>query len=295
MEITKMFGKRPVMSLEIFPPKGNMSLKSVLAIIEAVIDLCPDFISVTYGAGGSSRELTVEIADIIKNRYGIETLAHLSCIGSTRGEIEALLAELRSKNIKNILALRGDPPQDFDRMIQVKADYEYAKDLITHIKSLEGFYLAAACYPEGHIDCISLEEDLQFLKEKVNCGVDFLITQMFFDNNLFYSFQEKLAALGIDCPVSAGIMPVVNKKQIERITELCGTTLPPELKRLLSVYENKPEALKEAGIIYASEQIVDLLASGVDGIHLYTMNSPKVAAKVYTNIKNIRGSFTHED
>lgn len=243
---------------------------------------------------GSSRSYTVEIADIIKNKYNIETLAHLTCIGSSRKDIAEILEKLKSKNIKNILALRGDIPQDENGDFTNTFDYTYAKDLITHIKSMGGFCLGAACYPEGHIDCESLQLDLQYLKQKVYSGADFLITQLFFDNQLFYDFLERLNVLGINCPVSAGIMPVINKRQIERITKLCGASLPVKFKRVMEKYAFKPDALKEAGIAYATEQIVDLLSYGVDGIHLYTMNRPEIAEKIFTDITNIRRSLRHE-
>ncbi len=293
MHIKDLFDRKPVISLEIFPPKPQAAFDTVLATIESVKDLKPDFISVTYGAGGSSRSHTVEIADIIKNDYNIETLAHLTCIGSSRNEIVDILEKLKSKNIENILALRGDIPQDENGNFSNTFDYVYAKDLITHIRSIGGFCLGAACYPEGHIDCESSHLDLQYLKQKVDCGADFLITQLFFDNQLFYDFLEQLRALGIDCPVSAGIMPVINKKQIEHITKLCGASIPAKFRRILEKYEFKPDALKEAGIAYAAEQIADLLSYGVDGIHLYTMNRPMVAKKILTDIKNVRRSFKH--
>ncbi|HHV07632.1 MAG TPA: methylenetetrahydrofolate reductase [NAD(P)H] [Firmicutes bacterium] len=292
MHIKDLFSnQKPVVSVEVFPPKPESPLDTVISTIEAVKDLNPDFISVTYGAGGSSRAYTVEIADMVKNQYGIETLAHLTCVGTGKDEIDDMLAQLRSKNIENILALRGDMPQDENTG---KFDYTYAKDLITYIRSDSSFCIGAACYPEGHIDCDSLDLDLKHLQQKVSSGADFLITQLFFDNELFYSFKERLDALGIHCPVSAGIMPVINKKQIERITNLCGATISPRLKKIMETYADKPEALKKAGVAYATEQIIDLLSSGVDGIHLYAMNRPEVAQKIFADIKDVRGSCEHE-
>lgn len=292
MYIKDLFGnQKPVLSVEVFPPKPESPLDSVISTIEAVKDLNPDFISVTYGAGGSSRAYTVEIADMVKNKYGIETLAHLTCVGTGKDEVDDILAQLQSKNIENILALRGDRPQDGGA---AKFDYTYAKDLITYIKAKGTFCIGAACYPEGHIECDSLDLDLRHLQQKVNSGADFLITQLFFDNELFYSFKERLNALGIHAPVSAGIMPVINKKQIERITNLCGASISPRLKKIMETYENEPEALKEAGIAYATEQIIDLLSSGVDGVHLYAMNRPEVAQKIFAAIKDVRGSCEHE-
>lgn len=291
MKIKSLFSKKPVISLEIFPPKPEASIDTVLNTIDELSDLKPGFISVTYGAGGSSKAHTVRIADIIKNKYNIEALAHLTCIGSSKADVESVLQQLRNSNIENILALRGDMPQDGSSAPSSSSSYSYAKDLINHVKESGSFCIGAACYPEGHIECSDSVADLKNLKQKVDCGADFLITQLFFDNNLFYSFMEKLDLLGITLPVSAGIMPVINKKQIERITSLCGATLPPKFRRILDKYGDNPEALKEAGIAYATEQIIDLLSSGVDGIHLYTMNRPEVARKIVSHISSIRSFF----
>lgn len=290
MKIKELFKNKPVISLEIFPPKPEASIDTVLDTIAALSDLKPGFISVTYGAGGSSRAHTVKIADIIKNKYNIEALAHLTCIGSKKEDIECTLKQLRESNIENILALRGDIPEVESFTTSGNFHYRYAKDLITHVKSSD-FCIGAACYPEGHIECSDSAAGLEHLKQKVECGADFLITQLFFDNNLFYSFLEKLDILGVSLPVSAGIMPVINKKQIERITGLCGASLPVKFKRILDKYGDNPEALKEAGIAYATEQIIDLLSSDADGIHLYTMNRPEVARKIVSHISNIRSSF----
>ena len=292
MHIADLFGRgQPVLSVEVFPPKPESALDGVLATIEAVQNLEPDFISVTYGAGGSSRAHKVEIANRIKNRYGIETLAHLTCVGTGKDEIDDILAELREKNIDNILALRGDMPQEG---VPAKFDYTYAQDLIEYLTARGEFSIGAACYPEGHIECASLEQDLKHLRDKVNAGADFLITQLFFDNDFFYRFRDQINALGIQVPVSAGIMPVMNKRQIERITTLCGASIPPRLRQILTAYEDDPPALKKAGIDYAIEQIEDLLAAGVDGIHLYAMNRPEVARTVFAVVNGLRGSSAHE-
>lgn len=290
MKIKDLYGGRPVISLEIFPPKPEAPIDTILGTIDALSDIKPDFISVTYGAGGRSKAHTVNIADIIKNKYKIEALAHLTCISSTKEDIENILQKLRNSNVENILALRGDIPEG-ESLESLGSHYKYAKDLVNHIKEYGNFCIGAACYPESHIECRDSVKDLKNLKQKVDCGVDFLITQLFFDNNLFYSFMEKLDILGVSVPVSAGIMPVINKKQIERITGLCGATLPLKFRRMMDKYEYDPEALKEAGIAYATEQIIDLLSSGVDGIHLYTMNRPEVARKIISHISNIRSFF----
>lgn len=291
MKIKELFKKSPVISLEIFPPKPEAPIDTIYNTIDALSDLKPEFISVTYGAGGSSKSHTVQIADIIKNKYGIEALAHLTCVSSTAVEIEDILQRLQASNIENVLALRGDKPQDSSCTAAQEPKYKYAKDLIAHVKSFGNFSIGAACYPEVHVEAKDSISDLLNLKAKVKSGADFLITQLFLDNNYFYDFKEKLDLIEVNIPVSAGIMPVINKKQIERITGLCGTSIPVKFKRILAKYENNPEALKEAGIAYATEQIIDLLSSGVDGIHLYTMNKPEVARKIIDQISNIRSYF----
>lgn len=295
MKIKELYKNKPVISLEIFPPKPETPIDTVLDTIDALSDLKPAFISVTYGAGGGTKSHTAKIADIIKNKYNIEALAHLTCIGSTRQDIDSTLEQLRKSNIENIMALRGDFPNGVGPASQEHAQYRYAKDLIDHIKETDNFCIGAACYPEGHIECPDRVENLKHLRLKADSGADFLITQLFFDNNLYYSFMEKLDILGVDLPVSAGIMPVINKKQIERITGLCGATLPVKFRRILDRYGDNPAALKEAGIAYATEQIIDLLSGGADGIHLYTMNHPEVARKIISHISDIRSFFDEKE
>lgn len=294
MKIKELFKNKPVISLEIFPPKPETPVDTILDTIDALSDLKPAFISVTYGAGGSSKSHTVKIADIIKNKYHIEALAHLTCVGSIKTEIDTILEQLKENNVENIMALRGDYPIGVNPASFEHAQYKYAKDLIDHIKKSGSFCVGAACYPEGHIECPDKVEDLKHLKIKAEGGADFLVTQLFFDNNLFYSFMEKLNILGVSLPVSAGIMPVINKKQIERITSLCGASIPVKFRRMMDKYENNPAALKEAGIAYATEQIIDLLSSGIDGIHLYSMNRPEVARKIITQISDIRSFFNEK-
>jgi methylenetetrahydrofolate reductase (NADPH) len=289
MLIKDMFVKRkPVISLEVFPPKKEFPLETIYETVEALIDLKPDFISVTYGAGGSSRDRTLEISSLIKNKYGIETLAHLTCLAATKDEIQSTLNSLKKNNISNILALRGDFPTDPNFRFPDPLHYQYAKDLIGHIKDINSFSIGAAAYPEGHIECKDLDMDITYLKEKVKKGADFLITQLFFDNELFYNFREKLSIQNIDIPISTGIMPVLHKNQINRIVSLCGADLPKKFVRILEKYEHNAEALKEAGIAYATEQIIDLLSFGVDGVHIYTMNRPQVTRKIIDNISTIR-------
>ena len=288
MKIKDLFRKnKTLLSFEIFPPKKDYPIDTIYHTIEELKDLEPDYISVTYGAGGTSRDRTVEIASKIKNEYNIEALAHLTCIASTSKEINNIISSLRENNITNILALRGDMPESGGDDA-VSEEYTYARDLIDQINKKGNFSIGAACYPEGHMECSNRIQDIKYLKEKVNSGVDFLITQLFFDNELFYRFMEELELAGIDVPVSAGIMPVLNAKQILRIQKLSGCSIPPKFKRILDKYEHNPEALKEAGQAYALEQIIDLMAWGIDGIHLYTMNKSETARKIAENIKTIR-------
>lgn len=289
MKIIDLFkNKKTVVSLEVFPPKIDASIESVYKTIDELKDLKPDFISVTYGALGNIKGRTVEIASKIKKEYGIESLAHLTGIASTKEEMKKTFTELKENNIENVLALRGDLPADPDFKFPDPLHFKYARDLIKEIKEKTDFSIAAACYPEGHVNCTSKVDDLKFLKEKVDMGAEYLITQLFYDNELFYEFMEKTAIANINVPISCGILPVLNKNQVMRITQLSGCKLPPKILRILDRYENNPEALKEAGEAYAIEQIIDLMAFGVSGIHLYTMNKPDTARRIINNVENIR-------
>ena len=289
MKIKELFDtKKTVISLEIFPPKWDSPIETVLKTLDELKDISPDFISVTYGAGGKAKDRTIEIASKIKNEYNIESLAHLTCISATKKQIGECLDELRSHNIENILAMRGDIPEDPDFEFPEPLQYKYAADLIREVKAEGYFCIGAACYPEGHVECESKIKDVKYLRDKVSMGVDFLITQLFFDNELFFRFMEELDLAGITVPVSAGIMPVLNKNQIERMTKLSGCHLPNKMKRILERYEHNPAALKEAGEAYAIEQVIDLITWGVRGIHLYTMNKPDTAKRIIGNLLNIR-------
>lgn len=278
MKIKKLFAeKKLVFSLEVFPPRNDVPIEDIYQTLDELQGINPDYISVTYGAGGGlNKNRTVEISSLLKEKYGIESLAHLTCINSTRKTLNQILDNLKAKNIENILALRGDQPDQAKEI----GDYTYAYQLVDHIKQKGDFGIAAACYPEGHLESDCLEEDLIHLKEKVEHGVDYLITQMFFENELFYKFRDKAAAKGIDVPIEAGIMPVINKRQVSRIIELSDAYLPKKFTKILDKYGDNDDALRDAGIAYAVEQIVDLIASDVDGIHLYTMNNPYVAKKI---------------
>jgi len=284
MKICELFQMKKVFSFEVFPPRRIDSVSIIYDTIEKLKGLNPDFISVTYSAGGSeSNADTFKIASAIKNNYGIESVAHLPSINHTKGEVLKMLEDLRSAGIENILALRGDVNPSFSP----KNDFKFASDLISFIKEHGDFNIIAACYPEGHFESPSIIDDIRNLKRKVDAGANQLITQLFFDNNYFYSFMERAAIAGINIPIEAGIMPVVNKKQIERIVALCRVNLPKKFLAIMNRYENNPEALRDAGIAYAVDQIIDLIAQGVDGIHLYTMNNPYIAHRIYEAINTL--------
>ena len=285
MKIREIFDKKTVFSFEVFPPKKTSSVDVIYRTLDELNDLKPDFISVTFGAGGSSNNtFACDVASRIKEN-GITPMIHLPCINYTKDEISATLDEIKSRGIENILALRGDRNPD----IEPKTDFPHASDLITYIKSEGDFDIAGACYPECHPDADSLVDDIINLKKKVEAGASHLISQLFFDNSAFYEFREKTAIAGINVPVEAGIMPVVNKNQIERMVTTCGASLPRKFVRIMQKYENNPDALRDAGIAYAVNQIVDLVASGVDGIHLYTMNNAYVARKISEAVSGIIG------
>lgn len=284
MRISELFKKsKPLVSFEIFPPKMDTPVESLYDSLKQFSEMKPAFMSVTYGAGGSQKDRTIEIASKIKHDYKIEAMAHFTCVGHTKEEIDELIKNLQENGLENILALRGDPPMnqpDFDFSKNV---YRYASELITHIRTKADLCIAAAAYVEGHVDSKRLKDDLLHLKEKVATGVDFLVTQLFFDNRLFYDFLDRIAALNIKCPVTPGIMPIFKADQIKRITSLCGASLPAKLVVMMDKYGDNPEDMRKAGIEYASNQISDLVANGVDGIHLLTMNRPKSSREILTN------------
>lgn len=271
-------------SFEVFPPKRNGSIASIYSTLDELKKLNPDFISVTYGAGGSANcSATLKIASAIKHQYGIESVAHLSAIGLTKEDVRTQLEHFQAEGIQNILALRGDIPDGSS----FEGDFPHASDLISFIKQHADFNILAACYPEGHTESENILSDIRHLKTKVDAGANQLITQLFFDNDYFYRFRERCSLAQIHVPIEAGIMPVVNKKQIERMVTLCGVHLPKKFTAMMERYENNPEAMRDAGIAYAIDQIVDLNARGVDGIHLYTMNNPYIAARIYEAVHRL--------
>ncbi len=285
MKIKSLFDKdRAVFSFEVFPPKKDSPIESVYGKLEEICALKPDFISVTYGAGGSgAHSRTCEIASKIKHGFHVESVAHLTCVNSTRAMIDETLEDFKAHGIENILALRGDRTEG----VEPQTDFRYASELCAYIKSKGGFDVSGACYPEAHAESADEIEDVLNLKKKVDAGAQHLISQLFFDNALFYRFLERAKIAGINVPIEAGIMPVTNKRQIERMVSLCGASLPPKFAKMMQRYESKPEALRDAGIAYAVEQIVDLLSNGVDGIHLYTMNNPYVAEKITRAVEKL--------
>lgn len=278
--------KKPVLSFEVFPPKKDSGLDNVISAVDELSKMPIDYMSVTYGAGGSNSKRTIEIADHIQTQYQIPALAHLTCVASAKSDIASTLHQLKDKRITNILALRGDVPQGMNPEDAVK-DYRYAYQLIEDIKSQGDFCVGAACYPEGHIECSRKMDDIDHLKRKVDCGCDFLTTQMFFDNQILYNFLYKTLAKGIHVPIVAGIMPVTNSSQIKRICQLSGTYLPERLGAMVEKFGDSPLAMKQAGIAYATEQIIDLIANGVKAIHLYTMNKPDIAETIVSNLTEI--------
>ncbi|NLD32522.1 MAG: methylenetetrahydrofolate reductase [NAD(P)H] [Trichococcus flocculiformis] len=281
---SKFQKKKPVLSFEIFPPKRDKAIQNIDETLAILSELNPDFISVTFGAGGSHTDnQTVELAKRIKQQYGIDPLVHLTCLNSSKFEICELLEELKEAEIDRILALRGDK----NPAVEEKQDFRYASDLVKFIRQYGDFSISGACYPECHTESKNKIEDIAYLKEKVDSGVQHLISQLFFDNNAFYSFQEHIQIAGMHVPVEAGIMPVINKAQIERMVTFCGASLPEKFSRVMHKYEDNKEALFDAGMAYAINQIVDLLAHDVDGIHIYTMNNPIVAKRICDGIKNL--------
>jgi len=276
-------GEKPSLSFEVFPPKSSDNFETVISAATKIAELKPSFMSVTYGAGGGTSKYTADIAQAIAE-MNVTPIAHLSCISSTREQIKDLLIKLKERKIENILALRGDIPKEG---IPTHMEYSYASQLAAEIKEFGGFCIGGACYPESHPESKNSIEDINNLKKKVDSGCEFLTTQMFFDNNILYNFMYRLLRAGVDVPVVAGIMPVTNVAQIKRICSISGNTLPQRFLRLVDRYGENPEAMKQAGIAYATEQIIDLFANGINAVHIYSMNKPDVAAAIQGNLSEI--------
>ncbi len=283
MKISEILqSKKAVLSYEVFPPKTSDKFDAVKGAVDEIAALKPDFMSVTYGAGGGTSKYTVAIAQNIKS-LGVTPLAHLSCISSDKADVKSKIAAFKEMGIENILALRGDIPQDFAGNL----DYHYASDLVSELAAENCFCIGGACYPEGHPESETLFSDIENLKRKVDAGCSFLTTQMFFDNDVFYSFLSKVRDAGIYVPIIAGIMPVTNGKQIKRTMSLSGGYLPIRFRRIIDRFGDNPAAMKQAGIAYATEQIIDLYANGIRAVHVYSMNKPDVAAAIRANLSEI--------
>ena len=278
------------LSFEVFPPKTEMRFDSVKSATEEIAKLRPSFMSVTYGAGGGTSQYTLDIAKNIKELYDVPTLAHLTCVSSTKATVREKIRQIREAGLTNVMALRGDIPAGRENEDRSGWDYRHAVDLIRELKeSGADFCIGGACYPEIHPESANQKEDIQYLKEKVDAGCDFLTTQMFFDNNLLYNFLYKIREAGITVPVVPGIMPITNANQVERAIKLSGSFMPQRFKSLVDKFGSDPAAMKQAGIAYATDQIIDLYANGIKNVHVYSMNNPDVAAKIQANLSDILG------
>jgi methylenetetrahydrofolate reductase (NADPH) len=276
------------LSFEVFPPKTDSSFNSVKVATEEIAKLRPSFMSVTYGAGGGTSQYTLDIAENIKKQYGVPMLAHLTCVSSTKETVLERIEAMKNAGIENVMALRGDLTPEMESQDRSKWAYRHAIDLIRDIKeSGADFCIGGACYPEIHPESADQKEDIKYLKEKVDAGCSFLTTQMFFDNNLLYNFLYKIREAGITVPVIPGIMPITNANQIDRAIKLSGSFVPQRFKSLVDKFGNSPEAMKQAGIAYATDQIIDLFANGITNVHVYSMNKPDVAAKIQSNLSEI--------
>ena len=289
MKLTEIFNKdRLSLSFEVFPPKTDSNFDSVKHATEEIAKLSPSFMSVTYGAGGGTSKYTLEIAKNIKEAYGVPTLAHLTCVSSTKETVRERIAQIKDAGIENIMALRGDLTPELAASDRSGWDYKHAIDLIHEIKaSGADFCIGGACYPEIHPESANQKEDIKYLKEKVDAGCSFLTTQMFFDNNLLYNFLYKIREAGITVPIIPGIMPITNANQVDRAIKLSGSFMPQRFKSLVDKFGGSPDAMKQAGIAYATDQIIDLFANGIKNVHVYSMNKPDVAKKIIDNLSDI--------
>ena len=288
MKITDLLNsKKMLLSFEVFPPKTDASFESVRSAVEEIAALRPSFMSVTYGAGGGTSQYTLEIAKQIKQKYNVPSLAHLTCVSSTKQTVAQRVAAIRDAGIQNVMALRGDIPAQLQDCDRSGWDYRHAIELVSELKAAGDFCIGGACYPEIHPESQNQVEDIKYLKEKVDAGCDFLTTQMFFDNNLLYNFLYKIREAGITVPVIPGIMPITNANQLERAIHLSGSFIPQRFKSLVDKFGGDKAAMKQAGIAYATDQIIDLYANGITNVHVYSMNNPDVAAKIQANLSDI--------
>ncbi|MBR3715195.1 MAG: methylenetetrahydrofolate reductase [Clostridia bacterium] len=291
MKLSELFKNDKLsLSFEVFPPKTDMAFDSVKSATEEIAKLRPSFMSVTYGAGGGTSRYTLEIAKNIKEHYSVPTLAHLTCVSSTKETVLEKIEAMKDAGIENVMALRGDLTPELEKSDRSKWAYRHAVDLIHDIKtSGADFCIGGACYPEIHPESTNQKEDIKYLKEKVDAGCSFLTTQMFFDNNLLYNFLYKIREAGITVPIIPGVMPITNGNQVERAIKLSGSFMPQRFKSLVDKFGTSPEAMKQAGIAYATDQIIDLFANGITNVHVYSMNKPDVAAKIQSNLSDILG------
>ena len=284
----KLCSSSPIFSFEFFPPKDSAGFATLYETIARLKSSAPGFVSVTYGAGGSTRSKTVDLVGNIKNAIGIESMAHLTCVGHNEQEICSVLESLQEKNIENVLALRGDPPQGEEKFIKTEGGFEYGNELVAYIKKHFSFCIGAACYPEGHLECKDLDKDIENLKRKVDSGVDFLVTQLFFDNQHYFKFLDRAQKENINIPVVPGIMPILNLKQIQRFTKMCGASLSPSLLAKFSGVEEDNEKVREIGIAHAVEQCRELLTNNTPGIHFYTLNRSKATLAILEGLKEFK-------
>ena len=291
MKLTKIFDSGKLsLSFEVFPPKTDTAFESVKSATEEIAKLSPSFMSVTYGAGGGTSKYTLDIAKNIKEQYGVPTLAHLTCVSSTRETVKEKISEIRMSGIDNVMALRGDIPKELVGLDRSAWDYKHAVELVRDLReSGADFCIGGACYPEIHPESANQKDDIKYLKEKVDAGCDFLTTQMFFDNNLLYNFLYKIREAGITVPIIPGVMPITNGTQVERAITLSGSFMPQRFKSIVDKFGNSPAAMKQAGIAYATDQIIDLFANGITNVHVYSMNKPDVAAEIQRNLSDILG------
>lgn len=284
---------RPCFSFEFFPPKTDAGLEQLRASVRALRDLKPTYVSVTYGAGGSTRDRTIDLVAEIQRHYGIEAMAHLTCVGASRDEIAAVLDRLRAARVENVLALRGDPPKGQEKFEQAPGGFRYGSELAAFIKSAHPFCLGGACYPEGHVECLApdgvrdLTRDLENLQRKIDAGVEFLITQLFFDNQAYFDFVARARAAGIGVPIIPGIMPITNVEQVRRFTQMCGASIPPTLLAELDRLKDNEDAVLSQGVAYATAQCLDLLQRGAPGIHFYTLNKSTATRTILTALRTI--------
>ena len=290
MKLTEIFSQNKLsLSFEVFPPKTDMAFDSVKDAVCEIARLRPSFMSVTYGAGGGTSRYTLAIAKNIKERYGVPSLAHLTCVSSTRETVRERIRDMKEAGIENVMALRGDIPRELEGADRTDWDYHYAVDLVRELRAAGDFCIGGAAYPEIHPESRDRREDIRRLREKVEAGCDFLTTQMFFDNNLLYSFLYRIREAGITVPVLPGIMPITNGRQVERAIRLSGSLIPQRFKSLVDKFGSHPAAMMQAGIAYATDQIIDLYANGIKNVHVYSMNNPEIARRILANLSDILG------